>query len=100
MSYNRRLSFWRRWSPWYLRRQLASLGHSLADGCRIGSTDRENTATERNYRLVAAALDGHDDPVWWCQRYSVKGATLCIDATRDEPNVQQSAVHAGEAETT
>lgn len=61
--------WWRRWSPWTLRRHLDAIQSDL---------NRYTTAGEQDWRYVDAVLDGHPDPAGYALRFSVKGTTLTV----------------------
>ena len=68
---------WRRllrmWNPWYLRRNLDLLA------CDIDQTTTDGVQTRR---FIHGMLAGENDPNEQARRYSVRGRTLHIDATR------------------
>ncbi len=79
--------WWRRWSPWALRRTLRNVRNWLADERGIAASDALNTSIEVLYRYTALSLDGHPDPLAEAERYSVRGRTLHIDRTAQSQGV-------------
>lgn len=71
--------WWRRWSPWTLRKELGFVRSVLADE-RATHDGYVSTLVERLFRHITYVLLGHPDPWGEAERYRVEGTTLYVDA--------------------